>query len=130
LIDPGVARVQSTDVSALPWGGFVATWAGYDDPSTNDPGIRAQVFDGTGTAVGSEFLVSDSAVNEQFAADVGVLTSGDFVVGWTDETETNGFDTKTRIYSLVAGPTEGDDVLIGTGGDDVMTGLGGNDTLT
>ena len=129
LIDPGLSRVHSTDISALPWGGFVVTWAGYDDSATNDPGIRAQVYDGTGTKVGGEFFVSDPAVNEQFAPDVAVLASGDFVVGWTDSTAANGFDTKTRIYAPVVGPTEGSDVLVGTSGDDTLTGLGGTDHL-
>jgi Ca2+-binding RTX toxin-like protein len=137
LISSPVARVQSSDVAALPWGGFVVTWTGYDAPGTNDSDIRAQVFDGSGALIGDQLLVNQATAGDQFHARVAVLNSGEFVVSWTDQGGTggdaDGFAVKARLFSLTgAGPingTPGPDQLTGTPGDDVINGLDGDDRL-
>jgi Ca2+-binding RTX toxin-like protein len=125
----GPSQVGSTDVVALPWGGFVVGWTGQedDDPETNDAGIRAQVFDSTGTRIGSELAVNQITPNDQIQTAMTLLASGDVVVGWAGG-DGSGFGIKARILSPV-GPTEGNDILFGTPGVDVIDGLGGNDQI-
>ena len=135
-ISGGVARVLSMDIAALPWGGFVATWADYDAPPSNDSGIRAQVFDGTGAPLGEQIFVNEITANDQWYPRVTVLESGDFAISWSDQSgvggDPSGMGVKARIYSSpvpgVTTGTPGDDVLAGTPGPDEMRGFGGNDS--
>ena len=133
-------QILSLDVAALPWGGFLVSWAVEDAPPS-DTGIRAQVFDGTGAPVGAALVVTD-ATGAQVHPDVIVLASGEIVIAWSDfgAGDGSGAAVRARIFSLPepAGPTEGPDVLNGTadadtidglGGDDVINGLGGDDVL-
>ncbi len=133
-ISAPVARVNSTGIDALPWGGFVATWTSYDGPGTNDSNVHTQVFDGTGARVGEEMVVNEVTTFDQDTARVAVLESGDFVIAWRDGSGIGGDPdggVKARLYSGV-GPIEGTaggDTLIGTSEADEINGLGGDDTL-
>ncbi len=133
ISDDGPSQVRSVDVAALPWGGFVVAWADYDDASTNDAGIRAQAFDGSGAKVGEALFVNDVTVEDQIQPSIAVLASGDFVVGWTDQSglggDASGFGVKARLFTMEPEPTEGADILDGTEGDDVIHALGGDDLV-
>lgn len=73
-------------VTPLGSGGFVASW--YDSGRTSDDdsvtGIRARIFDATGTAVGGDFPVNTTTMRSQQQASVSALAGGGFVVSWTD----------------------------------------------
>jgi Ca2+-binding RTX toxin-like protein len=137
LIDAqGVSRVGSVEVSALESGGFVVSWAGFDNVGTNDPGIRAQVFDSTGGTVGQQIVVNTVTAGEQLHAATLALSNGRIVVAWTDASgqggDASGLAVKARIFDpgVAPLPSTGDDVLAGTAGDDSINGLAGNDVLT
>ncbi|HVQ07632.1 MAG TPA: hypothetical protein VMS43_04285 [Allosphingosinicella sp.] len=134
----GPAQVASTSVAALPWGGFVVSWADFGDAPGNpdsDVGIRAQVFDATGATVGGQQVVNIEGAFYQIQSSVTVLESGDFVIAWYDSSQVggdaSGSGIKARIFSVeeVSGPTEGPDFLNGTSGSDVIDALGGNDVV-
>ena len=77
----GPAQVASTSVAALPWGGFVVSWADFGDAPGNpdsDVGVRAQVFDGTGAAVGAQQIVNVETAFNQIQSTVTVLELGRF----------------------------------------------------
>src|SRR5262245_19557504 len=68
---------EQNPVAALPDGGFVVTW---ESPDSQGNGIRARLFDASGNAVGSDFVVTpaDSAADPKVTA----LPDGHFVVTW------------------------------------------------
>jgi VCBS repeat-containing protein len=83
---------NSTSVAALPTGGFVVTWVDLSltggDASVSS--IKGQLFDTNGVALGGEFLVNTATPNAQRTPSVVGLSSGNFVVTWTDTSLLNG----------------------------------------
>src|SRR5262245_36531586 len=56
VVSDTIIGLQSHNIAGLTNGCFVLTWTGSGQSSVTD--IKAQVFDATGTNVGSEFLVN------------------------------------------------------------------------
>lgn len=86
-----VVGVQSdATITALASGGFVMCWtdASLSGVDTSGSGIKAQIYDANGGAIGSEFLVNTVTANAQDQASVAALSSGGFVVTWTDASGT------------------------------------------
>ena len=110
---------DSSAVAGLSSGGFVVTWTDNSatgaDPSSS--GIKAQIFDSAGAAVGAELLVNQSMVNAQKAPAVAALASGGFAVTWTDLSLQGGdasvSSVKAQIYDQ-AGNTIGSEFLVNT----------------
>jgi Ca2+-binding RTX toxin-like protein len=125
----GPSQVNSVDVVALPWGGFVVGWSDHEDgdPATNDSGTRAQVFDSTGARIGAELAVNQVSQGDQIQTELAVLASGDVVVAWAGS-DSSGFGIRARTLSPLD-PSQGGDVLYGTPGADVIDGLGGDDQI-
>lgn len=71
-------------VTGLADGGFVVSWEGG---FSTGPGLGAQRFDGSGNAIGSEFVVSPSFANRESTASLTTLADGSFVVTWTSRSE-------------------------------------------
>ncbi|HYW16715.1 MAG TPA: hypothetical protein VE891_11270, partial [Allosphingosinicella sp.] len=121
-------------ISALPWGGFVASWQDGsrtgDDPSSN--AVRAQIFDSAGGKVGAEFLVNKGADNDQGIPFSTILSSGGFVLGWT-ETYNDDIGAKTRfegrVFSVNRADNSGNDTLIGDPSANLLDGGAGNDQI-
>ena len=67
--------------TALADGGFVVTWSS-DGQDGGSYGIYGQRFDGSGTALGSEFQVNATTANIQIYQAVAGLADGGFVVTW------------------------------------------------
>ncbi len=67
-------------------GEFVIAWQGNGTQSgeSDSAGIFAQRFDGSGSAVGTEFRVNSSTGGTQYDAAIAVNNDGDFVVVWDD----------------------------------------------
>ena len=115
-------------VTTLDNGGFVVTWrddSGHDGGSGAD--IRGQMFDGTGTPVGDEFMVNaDRTVRDQHQPSVAGLDNGEFVVTWGDEATNSrsselgsGFDNSGwavfgQKFTMVSGTA--DDTPVANGG--------------
>ena len=72
-------------VGSLKDGGFVVTWmdqSGHDGGSGWD--IRAQRYDASGSAVGTEFMVNTWTSSSQYQPSVAGLEGGGFVITWED----------------------------------------------
>ncbi|MGH1351092.1 MAG: VCBS domain-containing protein [Methyloligellaceae bacterium] len=64
---------------------FVITWQSND---ADGSGIIAKIFDTSGNAISSTFIVNQNTDNQQIHSNVTALKNGDFVVSW----QTNYFD--------------------------------------
>ena len=75
-------------------GGYVIAWTdtSYTEKGTNASGaqIRAQIIDANNHKVGKEFQVNTAAQNGQYLPQIAVLTSGNFVITWEDDSSTGG----------------------------------------
>lgn len=85
-INSTTANEQDQPAAAgLDGGGFVAAWrdtSGRQTGGSDD--IRIQVFDGEGTALGSEIRANTTTDAAQDAPSVAGLEGGGFVVAWAD----------------------------------------------
>jgi hypothetical protein len=89
-------------------GSFVVAWASgvfYGDFFE----IMARRFDGAGNALGEEFTVNTVVTGYQFAPDVAVAPSGDFVVAWQSYGQ-DGDDSGifARRFNSAGGPLTGE----------------------
>ena len=111
---PGAFIVNSTtiddqndaSVAALSNGRYVVAFTDYSGANAD---VRVRLFEADGTAVGNDFVV-DIALQSRpdTEPDVAVLTSGQFVVTWTQEIEILGIpDTNINfaIYNADGSPT-------------------------
>ena len=67
--------------AALAGGGFVVTWQSIGQDGS-DYGVYGQRYDGSGAAVGAEFLVNTTTASDQRYPSVAGLAGGGFVVTW------------------------------------------------
>lgn len=88
-------------VTALSDGGFVVTWedgsqgVGGATGDTSGSAIKAQMFAGDGTKIGSEILVNVSTAYDQADSRIAALPNGGFTVTWTDYGTGN---VKSRVF--------------------------------
>lgn len=97
LIDSATGRRQrDPDILGLPDGGFVVVFDDESQTGTDNSqrAIRAQRFDAGGIPAGSIFQVNTTIANRQSEPSIAVLANGDFIIAWSDESNT-GFDTDT-----------------------------------
>lgn len=67
-------------------GNFVVVWTSEYQDDTLSEGVFAQLFDSSGTAVGTEFQVNTFSNNlDQFHPDVVMSDTGNFVVVWASD---------------------------------------------
>lgn len=105
--------------AALPGGGFVIVWTDYSDGDGSDATIKGRVFSGLGKAVGEEFTVNTATADLQFQPDIASLTSGGFVVTWTDASrgvggasgDNDGTAIKAQRFDSL-GVALGDEILV------------------
>ncbi|WP_425404062.1 Ig-like domain-containing protein [Hwanghaeella sp.] len=71
------------EVAGLVGGGFVVVWDDSFNADGSGFGVFGQVFDNTGTPVGSEFQVNVETSSSQFDPSVTGTSDGGFVVTWT-----------------------------------------------
>ncbi|MEO7690600.1 MAG: hypothetical protein ABIS51_15060, partial [Sphingomonas sp.] len=71
------------DLTALANGGFVTIWE-TTDPADDGSGyaVKAQIFNASGTKVGTEFRVNTLTSGIQYQPDIAALSSGGFVAVW------------------------------------------------
>jgi hypothetical protein len=76
-------------VSSTASGGFVVAW---NTPDGSAYGMRARVFDPSGTPVGADFAVNSYTTGMQYGYQVASDSQGNFVVSWASETgDGNGY---------------------------------------
>ncbi|HEX9966181.1 MAG TPA: hypothetical protein VGB04_14480, partial [Allosphingosinicella sp.] len=100
-------------ITALLWGGFVVSWqdspVGSGWPDTTS--VRAQMFDAAGVPIGEEFIVPAGAEGGQVAPVSTILSSGSFVIGWTDLGSAGTMEG--RVFTLAEPPST---LQVGPGG--------------
>ena len=83
------------EVTGLAGGGFVVSWSDSDDSLI---GVWARVFDASGNPVTGEFLVNTETMGTESQPSIAALTSGGFVIGWS---ETNGLNGSSDIEAQI-----------------------------
>jgi hypothetical protein len=94
-------------INKLSNGGFVVAWQDALD-------IRAQLFDVTGSKVGSDFLVNTKTLFGQRDPEIASLTNGGFVITWEDASSpgsNNMTDIKAQIFAA-NGAAVGNEFLV------------------
>lgn len=79
-------------------GNLVFTWS-TNDPSATGIDVKAKLFDPTGVAVGTEFLVNTYPTSDQIPGGVCALTYGGFVIIWQSSGQVNGLDVYGQMYN-------------------------------
>jgi hypothetical protein len=99
-------------LAALPNGGFAVGWSHEHDSGTW--GTSARIFDGTGTAAGSEFIANTTVAGTQQLGGATGLSGGNFVLTWADY----GHGEPTKIIAQVFDPSGakvGGEITVNTG---------------
>lgn len=86
------------DVTVLSNGDFVIAWQS-DNQDGSGSGIYSQRYNSTGVAQGSETLVNTITAGEQEHVEVSALSSGGYVVAWTEAFD-NGDSTWTASIKI------------------------------
>lgn len=83
-------------LASLAGGHFVAIWQDFSARGGDGcgSGLKAKLFDGSGSVLRDEFLVNLETTGQQFNASVAALTSGNFVVVWQ-----TGADGSSRVMA-------------------------------
>lgn len=114
-------------IAALSGGGYVVVWTTFPNDPTIDffdgdviapaSDVRAQVYDASGNAVGSEITVPTTTANGQLYPSVAGLQNGGFVVTWTsdlqDGTGSDGFGIFGQLFNA-SGAAVGSEFAINT----------------
>jgi VCBS repeat-containing protein len=89
--------------------GFIVTWnsAGQDGSGS---GVYAQIFDGSGAKIGSEFRVNTQTAGDQTNAVVDPLAGGGFAIAWA-----SAGDIRAQVYGADGKPVNGE-LAIGSSG--------------
>jgi hypothetical protein len=103
---------QSSVLTALPGGGFVAVWtnAGADGDGL---GVFTQQFDAGGSAIGSATQVNIGITGDQSDPAVTVLDGGGYVVTWRAGTANNASDGEilARVFDA-SGVAQGSEIAV------------------
>ena len=91
---PAIGTINaSAGANGLASGGVVVIWTSPTSGTAGDgsgDGVFGQIYDASGAAVGTEFLVNTQTTNQQTDASVAGLAGGRFVVVWEDTNGTDG----------------------------------------
>jgi 6-phosphogluconolactonase (cycloisomerase 2 family) len=87
-------------LAAFPAGGFVIAWedASQTGGDTSQNAIRAQRYDATGAAQGSEFLVNTTTTKIQSLPSVTTQSNGGFIIAWDDFSNAFNDDIRAQRY--------------------------------
>ncbi|MEI6643950.1 MAG: calcium-binding protein [Novosphingobium sp.] len=105
LVNTQVTGFQDLpSITGLTGGGFVATWVDYSAPS--GLGVaKAQIYNAAGAKVGSEFAVLNGMTADQSLPTIASLSSGGFVVTWTEAGIQSDYKIKAQVYSAAGAVT-------------------------
>jgi len=88
---------DSATVAALSDGKFMVVWSSYDSDWSNSYGNRAQLYNATGSLIGSELQINPSGTFVQIAA---LQSSNNFIIVWR---QYNG-SIHGRLYNATTNP--------------------------
>lgn len=104
-----------SDVAALSSGSYVIVWTDNGGLDGDAASVRGQIFDDTGTPVGTEFQVNTYTANMQHEPNVTGLADGGFVVSWTSIGQDGGGSGVYGQRYNANGVTVGSEFHISTG---------------
>jgi hypothetical protein len=119
LVNTATASFQENqEIAALSQGGFVVTWVdesagvGGATGDSSELAVKAQVFLGDGTRVGSELLINTATAGVQEDMQIVPLSNGGFVVTWEDSSlgvggapgDTSGTAIKAQVFAVSSSP--------------------------
>jgi hypothetical protein len=90
---------QNPAIASTADGRFFVAW---DEPDQSN--VEGRVFLPSGVGLGSQFFVNSTAPNLQYDPSVAALTSGNFVVAFTDTSVDPNGDIRARIFGPNGGP--------------------------
>ncbi|MEZ5910344.1 MAG: hypothetical protein R3D31_16210 [Hyphomicrobiaceae bacterium] len=122
-------------VTGLTSGRVVVVWTDYTDSGSADGSgeVKGQIFNANGTKYGGEFRVNSTTSFTQWEPAIAGLTTGGFVVVWTDWSgegvDDNGGAVRAQLYSSTGSKVGGEFVVNTTTSDTqeepVVVGLSG-----
>ncbi len=139
-VTTAAGNLDTPTITGLADGGFVVSWAEDSATSGDTSGyaIRAQAYNGDGSARGAEFLVNTTTVYDQINPTITGLADGRFTISWQDLSRTGGDTSVYAIRAQIFDPRDNavrlngtmlDDGYVGTHFGDVMSGFIGDDNL-
>jgi Ca2+-binding RTX toxin-like protein len=121
LVNTNTANAQDTPVVAsLTGGGFVISWhdSSLIGGDNSKDAVKAQIYDGSGNKVGSEFLVNTQTVSNQQQETITGLDNGGFVIAWADASNRGGdpdnYGIKMQIYDASGNKVGGETLVNST----------------
>jgi hypothetical protein len=104
------AQYGATVANVGPAGNFVVTWNDEEGADGDGYGVRARMYDGTGTPLAGEFGVNAIGTGDQGLARVASNANGDFVVTWTQNFSlpNGGWQVYGRRFNSAGAPQGGD----------------------
>jgi hypothetical protein len=86
----GYQSYQEAAIAGFPNGRFIVVWADASNtaPDFSGSGIRAQIYQPNGKKIGPVLGINKVTAGDQLEPAVAILTNGDFVVVWTDWSDT------------------------------------------
>lgn len=87
-------------------GSYVVAWASQNQDALNSWGVYAQLYDASGTPVGSEFQVNTTTAGDQSYPAVAMDGSGNFVVAWSsyNQDAANTWGVYAQRFSAAGAP--------------------------
>jgi Ca2+-binding RTX toxin-like protein len=120
--------VATADGFAIAYG--QATSADPFNPNAKQTDISVQLFDVSGTKVGSEFLINSGTQGEQVNPAIVEYGTSDLAIAFVDySSDSANGDVAYRLLLSPPTATAGDDTLSGGPDADQIDGLAGNDTI-
>ena len=104
------------EATLLADGRYVVTWRSIDG-GDSDSGIRARIFDATGTPIANDFLVNTTTDSLQEMPSITALPGGGFVATWlsTDAESGSPACNRARIFDATGSAIVNDFVVNTTG---------------
>ncbi|MEM9451903.1 MAG: hypothetical protein AAGA75_25715 [Cyanobacteria bacterium P01_E01_bin.6] len=101
-------------------GNYVVVWESFGQDG-DDEGVYAQRYDRFGNAIGNEFLVNVGIAGSQDDAVVAMDASGNFVIAWTETTDSNAVFVRARRFDRDGNPLGSAFIVNSTTADDQDT---------
>ena len=136
LVNSATASSQvNGSVIALSNGGFAVTWTdaslgvGGTTGDTSGTAIKAQIYAGDGSRIGTELLVNTAVTGDQHFPQMVALSGGGFAVTWVDESlgvggatgDTSGSAIKAQVFTA-SGSHVGAELLVNTATQNAQNG--------
>ncbi len=107
LADPFLVNTYTTghqyapSLAFAPSGAFVVVWVSDGSPGNDNSGrsVQGRCFAADGVAIGDQFQVNTTTLDDQAWPDVGVADSGAFVVTWESESSSGSDNDNNSVQA-------------------------------